>query len=177
MKQYAHILNGASLAGLASFSMLLGFYYIFSWNPLGPIKLLAFVVPIVLYVFFLQKYRDETLEGIMPFKLAVTPGILFAFVYASLTTMLMYLLMTFLDDGILELNKLESLKQFGQTKEMMIEWLGKAKYEESIVEIENMGAATFASSDFFSKFSTSVIVNLIIAGILRKNPNSDTIDG
>jgi hypothetical protein len=176
MKQYAHLLNGASLAGLASFTVFLLFYYLFGANPLGPIKFLVIAVPTVFYVFSLKKYRDETLNGIMPFNLTMTPSVLFAFVYASMVSALLYFTMTLLDPGILESHILNSLKQMGQTKEMMIDLIGKDRYEDTIEEMKNMSAGTLAFSDFFSKFCTAAVFNLVIAAILRKNQINHTLD-
>lgn len=177
MKRYAHLLNGASLAGLASFTVFLLFYYAFGANPLGPIKFLVVVAPTVFYVFSLKKYRDDTLEGVMPFNLTMTPSVLFAFVYASMVSALLYFAMTLLDPNILDSHILNSLKQLGQTKEMMVELLGKARYEETLEEMKNINAGALAFSDFFSKFCTAAVFNLVIAAILRKNPiNNHTLD-
>lgn len=177
MKQYAHLLNGASLAGLASFTVFLLFYYGFGANPLGPIKFLVVIVPTVFYVLSLKKYRDDTLEGVMPFNVSITPSVLFAFVYASMVSALLYFTMTLLDHSILESHILNSLKQMGQTKEMMIDLIGKDRYEETIEELKNMSAGALAFSDFFSKFCTAAVFNLVIAAILRKNPiTNQTLD-
>ena len=68
----------------------------------------------------------------MPFSAAVTPGMLFSFIYASLTAALFFFFMNYIDSAILDLNKLEQLKQLGQTKDLLIEYLGKEKYELAI---------------------------------------------
>ncbi len=176
MKHYTHILNGASLAGVASFSMYLLVFYAFGLNPIGPIKFLGVAIPITFFVLSLKKYRDETLEGNMPFSAAVTPGMLFSFIYASLTAALFFFFMNYIDSAILDLNKLEQLKQLGQTKDLLIEYLGKEKYELAIEELKNMQANTLAISDFFSKFLTVVVFNLVIGAIMRQTLNTTTLD-
>ena len=84
--------------------------------------------------------------------------------------------MNYVDSAILELNKLEQLKQIGQTKELLIEYLGKEKYELAIEELKNMQANTLALSDFFSKFFTVVVFNLVIGAIMRQTLNTTAID-
>lgn len=177
MKSITTFINGASLSGLASFTAILALYFLFEANPLGPVKFLLLVFPIFFYALYLKKFRDEENGGFIMFSETLLPSFLFAFFHSSLIAMLCYGYIVFIDYQFFEMIRFEQLKALGMAKEFLINYSGKAVYQQALSDLESKGPFEYFFSDFFSKFMTVSIINLIIGAILRKsNPASPYID-
>ncbi|HAW20897.1 MAG TPA: hypothetical protein DCX14_12000 [Flavobacteriales bacterium] len=170
MKRYQSILNAGSIAGLLSYGSFLVLYYLLSFNPLGPGKLVAFIGVGVLMYFALKRHLDMELEGFATFRQLLTPALIFSFVFASLNGMLIYLHGAFVDAGFVELVVNDSLESIGPYKDEMINFMGKADYKKMLEEYQNLTFSEVALTDAQSKSFSSILLGLIFALTMRKNP-------
>jgi hypothetical protein len=164
------MLNGGSLAGAVAFGFFLLVYYLLGMNPFGGIKLFGIIIPIAFMYLALKRYREEEGEGYLKFGQGLVAGIIFTFVYSSLSAMMVYLFGVFIDGGFLELFIQDNLEALGQSKEQVISFLGKDTYEEMVNEFQQFTVGGLALSDFQSKTMGSFIVALILSAILQKKP-------
>ncbi len=170
MRKFKHLLNAGTMAGSLAFATFLMLYLGFSLNPFGIASWITVVLPPIFMYLGIKKYKEEEGEGFLTYGQGFTAGIVFSFVYASLSGMLILLYGSIIDSGFLDLAKEENLRALGESKDVTIELLGREFYEQLIAEVENTTVGQLAFSDFQSKLIGSAIVALAVAGILLKRP-------
>jgi hypothetical protein len=170
MKRYSSILNGGSIAGLVAFVFFLIVYYLLGMNPFGGIKFLGLAIPAAFMYFSVRRYRETEGEGFLKYGKGFMVGVMFTFIYSSLSAMLVYLYGLTIDGSFVEFFVNENLNAIGQAKDQLIDFIGKDAYQEMIDEFKKIDVGSLAFSDFQSKTMGGVIIALIIAAILRQNP-------
>jgi hypothetical protein len=170
MKRFQSILNAGSLAGLLSYGSFLILYYLLSINPTGPAKVVAFGCVGVLMYFTVKKYMEVELEGFATYRQLMRPAILFSFVYATLSGMLIYLHGAFVDANFVPFISEEMIKSMEPLKEGMIEFWSEAEFEAEIENNKNLTLYDVALRDAVSKSFSSIILGMIFALSMRKNP-------
>lgn len=162
-------MNAGSIAGLVSYALFLLYWYVFDMNPLGPVKWIGLWVPVVFMYMAVKRHREHELEGFITYAQAFTAGLFFSFIYSSLSAMLIYL-HALADVGYVDKFITENLYAMGEAKDQLLALLSRDQYEEMLNEIKEITHGQLALSDFQSKLFGSVIIALIIAAVLKKNP-------
>ena len=170
MNRYTTILNGASLAGLIAFALFLTSYYVLSLNPFGAIKFFGLAVPALLMYTAVKKYKEVEGEGFLTYGKGFVAGVMFTFVYASLSAMLIYLYGLLIDGSFVEFFINDNLQSLGEAKEQILAFMGEDTYKEMIAEFQKFDLASLAMGDFQSKTIGGFIIALIVAAILKQNP-------
>ncbi|MEX2596860.1 MAG: DUF4199 domain-containing protein [Salibacteraceae bacterium] len=170
MKRYTTILNGGSLAGALAFALFLIFYKLMAVNPFGGIKFIGLVIPAGLMYLSMKKYKEIEGEGFLTYGKGFLSGILFTFVYSSLSAMLIYLFGYTVDAGFVEFFITDNLQTLGEGKEQLIKFLGEDTYKEMLNEMKSISLEDLAWSDFQSKTIGGFIIALIVAAILKQKP-------
>lgn len=164
------MLNSGSLAGAITFALFLLYYYALGLNPLGGIKYFSLVVPIYFMYQSVKKYKQTECEGYLTYGQGFFAALLFSFVYASLSGMLVYLYGLIVDGSFVSFFITDNLQTLGQAKKEMIAILGEDTYRKMLDEFQNIDLGDLALSDFQSKLFGGFFIALIIAAILRQNP-------
>lgn len=170
MKRYKHLLNAGTMAGLLSFVLFMVLFYLFGETPNGPWSWIGAFFPIILLYLGMKKYKEEEGEGFLKYGEGLRAGLMFTFIYASLSAMLILLYGSLVSDEFMELIKKDSLEALGQTKDFMIEMLGRDAYEQQLEEVKSISVVQISSGDFFGKFIGGLVLTLVYAGILMKKP-------
>lgn len=161
------ILNYGSAAGTAAFVLFLAYYYM-GFNPFGNISWLSAWIPIVAIYLAVKKFRDQYNEGLLSYGIAFSTSIFIALIYGTLFAMLAYLFGTAIDGGFVTLYKNEAIESIELMQNILS--MDEALASEMAQEIDKASAGTIIFGDLQSKFLGSLIVSLVIAAILRKNP-------
>ncbi len=170
MNRYTTILNGASLAGLIAFALFLTSYYALSLNPFGAIKFFGLAVPALLMYTAVKKYKETEGEGFLTYGKGFVTGVMFTFIYSSLSAMLIYLYGLIVDASFVDFFINDNLRSLGEAKEQILSFMGEETYEEMIAEFQNFDLASLALGDFQSKTIGGFIIALIVAAILKQKP-------
>lgn len=170
MNRYTTILNGASLAGLIAFALFLTSYYVLSLNPFGAIKFFGLAVPALLMYTAVKKYKEVEGEGFLTYGKGFVVGVMFTFVYASLSAMLIYLYGLIVDGSFVEFFINDNLQSLGEAKEQILSFMGEETYKEMLEEFQKFDLASLAMGDFQSKTIGGFIIALIVAAILKQKP-------
>ena len=139
-------------------------------NPLGGIKFLSIIVPIVLMYFSIKRYKRVEGEGFLTFGQGFMAGLIFSFIYGSLNAMLIYVYGLSIDGGFVDFFVQDSLEKLGEIKVQWIQFFGEDTYREMLSKTPNVDLGDLAWSDFQSKLFGGLILSLIMAVILRQNP-------
>lgn len=131
---------------------------------------MGIVVPAVLMYWSVKKYKETEGEGFLLYGRGFLVGVLFTFVYSSLSGMLVYLHGLLIDASFVDFFIQENLQALGETKDQLIGFLGKEAYAEMIAEFEKFDLVSLALGDFQSKTMAGFILALIIAAILKQKP-------
>ena len=169
MRKYKHILNAATISGLLAFGVFL-LLYLAGLNPMGGWSWLTVILPVVFMYMGIKRFRTDEGEGFLSYGQGLLSGLVFGFIYASLSAMLILIYGTLIDAGFLEVVKNENLRELGKTKDQLIQLLGRDFYQERLDELEQMSVGQLAFSDFLSKLIGSALIALIMAGTLLKRP-------
>ena len=170
MNRYITIINGASLAGAIAFGLFLTSYHLLSLNPFGAIKFFGLAVPALLMYNAVKKYKEIEGEGFLTYGKGFLTGVIFTFVYASLSAMLVYLYGLIIDGSFVQFFIDDILRSLGEAKEQIISLTGEDSYKERIEEFQNFDLASLALGDFQSKTMGGFIIALIVAAILKQKP-------
>ena len=163
MNQIRIQLNYGTIAGLLTFAAFLVFYFA-GYNPLGAIKWLSLVFPIVLILMGVRKVRDAEFDGILSFRKGLSIGWFITMIYASLVGMLIYLYGMLISDEFCQLHISETVAGLETAREI----LGSEQVDEAIQQMKDSTLADIAFGDFSSKMLGGLFISLIIAAILRK---------
>ena len=170
MNHYTTILNGASLAGLIAFALFLTSYYVLSLNPFGAIKFFGLAVPALLMYTAVKKYKEVEGEGFLTYGRGFIAGVMFTFIYASLSAMMIYLYGLTVDGSFVDFFINDNLQSLGEAKDQIISFMGEATYKEMIEEFQKFDLANLAMGDFQSKTIGGFIIALVVATILKQKP-------
>ncbi len=170
MNHYTTILNGASLAGLIAFALFLTSYYVLSLNPFGAIKFFGLAVPALLMYTAVKKYKEVEGEGFLTYGRGFIAGVMFTFIYASLSAMMIYLYGLTVDGSFVDFFINDNLQSLGEAKDQIISFMGEATYKEMIEEFQKFDLASLAMGDFQSKTIGGFIIALVVATILKQKP-------
>ena len=170
MNHFTTILNGASLAGLIAFALFLTSYYVLSLNPFGAIKFFGLAVPALLMYTAVKKYKEVEGEGFLTYGRGFIAGVMFTFIYASLSAMMIYLYGLTVDGSFVDFFINDNLQSLGEAKDQIISFMGEATYKEMIEEFQKFDLASLAMGDFQSKTIGGFIIALVVATILKQKP-------
>jgi hypothetical protein len=188
MTKFARLWNGGSIAGSLAFLYFLILYFgmgaefvlvpfeeeilresmTIRIHPFGGVKMFGVVIPIVLMYRAMKAYREEESEGFIAYGEAFRTGVLFSFVYASLSAMLIYLFGAFLDSSFVDFANASDMRVLSLVKEQGQDLFGSL--DEQIELIEKRSVVDFALSDLWTKSTSGIIIALILAAVLKKNP-------
>ena len=189
MNRYASILNGGSLAGISAFIYFLILYAGIgtSWqvmdlgnpflnelmtlyvHPFGAIKMLGVCIPIYFMYRSVKRFKAIECEGFIEFGRAFRIGVMFTFIYASLSAMLTFLFGTSIDASFVTYANEIDVRLFEMARNMGEE-MPLGAVDEQIEALEQRDLAHFAASELWSKSISGFIIALIVAAIIKQKP-------
>lgn len=161
------ILNYGSIAGTAAFALFLAYYFM-GFNPFGNISWLSAWIPIVAIYLAVKKFRDQHNEGLLSYGIGFSTSIFIALIYSTLFAMLAYLYGIIIDGGFVTLYKNEAIESIELMQNILK--MDEALASEMAQEIDKASVGTIIFGDLQSKFLGSLIIALVVAAVLRKNP-------
>jgi hypothetical protein len=154
-----------TLSGLCSFAYFI-LIYMAGKNPLaGPVTWAGVVILPIFIILGTRHHRNVDLEGYMTYARGVGIGVFVSAVAAMLYSFLIYIFGSAVDPSIIEAYVDYSITGLEQGKS----WMSESMYERAMIEIEKIGMADIAISDFYKTLIGGAIVALIVAAIFR-NP-------
>jgi hypothetical protein len=188
MQKYTGILNSASIAGLVVFAYFILLYLAMGTefvlidfpeellresmtiriHPFGGMKMIGAVVPVVFMYLAVKRFKAEEGEGFITYGRAFRVGVMFTFIYASLSAMLIFLFGSLIDGSFVDFansSDARLIRMMMEADQVMF-----IDPEEQLKLIEQRGLADFALSDFWSKTSGGFIIALVIAAFLKQKP-------
>lgn len=175
MKKRIIILNYSSIAGLAAFAVYIALYYIAGWTPMSGVGYAVWIIPSGLFYRAIIQYKEEEKEGFIDVASVFGNGVLFAFIYASMVSMLLFMHSQF-DGSLVGEGVGQLLEEFGKNKETYIESGSKEEYQLTIDILEAYGSVLITVGIFMNLFFANVISSLAIAFIVKKE-RPKSIDG
>ncbi|MEQ9188681.1 MAG: DUF4199 domain-containing protein [Cryomorphaceae bacterium] len=188
MNRYLGILNGGSLAGLFAFLWFLVLYFAMGAefvmvdfseeflreamtiriHPFSAVRAFGVVIPSIFMFRYIKQFKIEEGEGFITFGRAFQVGVMFTFIYASLTAMLIFLFGSLVDGSFVDFANTHDLRVLELTKEA-----GESVFvnlDEQMELIEQRDLGSFALMDFWKKTSSGFIIALIVAAVLKQKP-------
>lgn len=188
MNRYLGILNGGSLAGLFAFLWFLVLYFAMGAefvmvdfseeflkeamtiriHPFSAVRGLGIVIPSIFMYRYIKQFKIEEGEGFITFGRAFQVGVMFTFIYASLTAMLIFLFGSLVDGSFVDFANTHDLRVLELTKEA-----GESVFvnlDEQMELIKQRDLGSFALMDFWKKTSSGFIIALIVAAVLKQKP-------
>jgi len=171
MRKRITILNYASIAGLAAFAVYIAIYYVLGLTPMGGVGYAVWLIPSGIFYLGIKKYREEEKEGFIDIPSVFGNGVLFAFVYASMVSMLLFMYSQY-DGSLVQEGVGQLLEEFGKNKEAYLEAGSKEEYQLALDILEAYGSVLISIGIFMNLFFANVISSLAIAFIVKKErPN------
>lgn len=188
MKRYASILNEGSLAGISAFVFFIVLFlfmgreylildssedylkeiFTIRIHPFGGIRIIGVLIPLWFMSRALRKYRDTEGEGVLSYGEGFRLGVMFTFVFASLSGMFVFLFGALIDAGFVDFANEADLRLL--EVQQQIRAMSEADYEEAREILGSRDVVDFAIGDFWSKTLTGFILALILSAIIKKNP-------
>lgn len=163
-------MNAASVAGIAAYVIFLATYYVFGANPFAGMQWVATLVGLVIMYYTLKRFRDTELEGFATYGQLLSPSWMYAFVFASMSGMLIYAHAWLVDDSFVEVVRISNLQDLGEAKDVMISLLGEEAYKLAVEELQKLDVTDIALSDFQMKFFLSFLTAFILAAVIKRKP-------
>jgi hypothetical protein len=114
-------------------------------------------------------YRDKWKAGKLHFWEAVSIGFLTNLMATFLSTLVIYVFISFIETEVLT-NHIADLKSlFEQTRQQVEESFGKEAYVNTLNRLSGTTAFNIAADLFIKKFMVCLLATGIIGAILRKN--------
>jgi hypothetical protein len=167
-------LNIGALYGLSSFAFFLFMYYA-GFNALGASAWLGMWIPVVFTIWSIRYYRDHECGGYVSYWRAFRTGLLTIMCGALLSALLLYLFGLIGAPDLLDNYKEQMLKGLEETEDLMTRLFSDNVYDMMIDNINKTTMSSIASSDFFNKCCGGIILSLIAAAFLKRNPPADHI--
>lgn len=160
------------IAGVLGFALLMLLYY-FNRHPFLILPFFDFRILLfsILIIFSLREVRDFYQEGVLHFWQGLIGSFTFTLTFATLTSLLIYLY-TLLNPEFVSSYIELGLAQVKAIPQDSIDQLGKAAYQELLLNIPETNGYELARKYFFQSFMISLFLSIIISVVLRRQPKS-----
>jgi hypothetical protein len=166
-------LRNGWIAGVLGFILLISLYYLGRHPFLFPIYFDFRVILLsVFIVMTLKEFRDDYQQGILYFGQAMMGSFLFTFIFALVTSLLVWVFCLIIPEFVTLYIK-TAMEQLTSIQPAVVEQLGKDEFERNLNKLPATNGIDLAVDYFGKTFIISFFISIIISVILRRQPKTN----
>ena len=162
-------LVAGSLTGLACF---IYFYvlYAFGQNPFGQYRFMYLPIYALGLFVAVRYFREQYNNGVLHGWQGILIGLIANFIAATLTTLLLWLVMAALQPAMLDFYKQELVVWLEKAKTEMIKQFGEATYSQTLEQVKQTTAANVAFDVWIKTWGIGFVIAMAVGVLLRRLP-------
>lgn len=137
-------------------------------HPFGSTRMLGIIIPVIFMYRSVSRFKETEGEGFLSFGRAFRISVMFTFIYASLSGMLVFLFGSIIDGSFVEFANTHDVRLLELTRDAGE--IALFDVDEQIELLKQRDLADFAMSDFWGKTTSGFLVGLIVAAIVKQKP-------